>query len=175
MNMNVKKKGNAGFTLLELLIVISIIAILAVALVLVLNPGETLKKSRDAQRISDLGTIKTALGIYLTSTSTPKMSLDNTCATIKDSLTRPIYTTDGTGWVDVNLNALTGGAPISTLPRDPLNDADHSYRYACEQATMTFEVSAVLESQAYKVDDNKAANDGGSDPLRYEVGTKLSL
>ncbi|MDO8572280.1 MAG: prepilin-type N-terminal cleavage/methylation domain-containing protein [bacterium] len=60
-----------GFTLLELLIVIAIIAILSVALILVINPAETLKKSRDAQRISDLSTLKTALGLYITSTSTP--------------------------------------------------------------------------------------------------------
>jgi prepilin-type N-terminal cleavage/methylation domain-containing protein len=60
-----------GFTLLELLIVISIIAILSVALILVLNPAETLKKSRDTQRISDLATLKTALGIYTTTISSP--------------------------------------------------------------------------------------------------------
>ncbi len=70
-----KKSRKGGFTLLELLIVISIIAILSIALVFMLNPAETLKKARDAQRISDLKTVKTALGIMLTSTSTP--SLDN--------------------------------------------------------------------------------------------------
>jgi len=78
ITMNMKKERAGGFTLLELLIVISIIAILSVALVLVLNPAEALKKSRDAQRVSDLSTIKTALGIMLTSSSTP--SLDNNYA-----------------------------------------------------------------------------------------------
>lgn len=68
-----KNNKNRGFTLLELLIVIAIIAILSVALVLVLNPAETLRKSRDAQRISDLSTMKTALGIYLTSNVTPTL------------------------------------------------------------------------------------------------------
>ena len=66
-----EKAGEKGFTLLELLIVVGIIAILSVALILVLNPAETLKKSRDAQRISDLATMKTALGLYVTSTTTP--------------------------------------------------------------------------------------------------------
>ncbi|MCK9344629.1 MAG: type II secretion system GspH family protein [Candidatus Pacebacteria bacterium] len=73
ISMNMKDKREGGFTLLELLIVISIIAILSVALVLVLNPAEALKKSRDAQRISDLSTMKTALGLYLTSTSSPRL------------------------------------------------------------------------------------------------------
>lgn len=75
--MNIKERRDAGFTLLELLIVISIIAILSVALVLVLNPAEALKKSRDAQRISDLSTMKTALGLYLTSTTTPYLGTGN--------------------------------------------------------------------------------------------------
>jgi prepilin-type N-terminal cleavage/methylation domain-containing protein len=70
------KKNSEGFTLLELLIVITIIAILSVALVFVLNPSETLAKSRDTRRMADLTTLKTALGIYMTSTSTP--TLDGT-------------------------------------------------------------------------------------------------
>lgn len=72
--MNIKEKREAGFTLLELLIVVSIIAILSVALVLVLDPAETLRKSRDAQRMSDLSTMKTAIALYLTSTTTPYLA-----------------------------------------------------------------------------------------------------
>ena len=65
-----------GFTLLELLIVIGILAILSAVVVFILNPAETLRKSRDAQRISDLSTVKSAMGLYLTGTVTPL--LDNT-------------------------------------------------------------------------------------------------
>lgn len=81
MNLFSKKfvqQKNEGFTLLELLIVISIIAILSVALILTINPAETLKKSRDAQRISDLNTMKTAIGLILTSSSTPYLTAGNT-------------------------------------------------------------------------------------------------
>jgi len=77
-----REKANEGFTLLELLIVITIIAILSVALVFVLNPSETLMKSRDTQRLSDLSTLKTALGVFLTATSTTQ--LDGTSGTIND-------------------------------------------------------------------------------------------
>ena len=55
-----------GFTLLELLIVITILAILAVIIIFVLNPAETLRKSRDVQRMSDLATLKNAIGLYTT-------------------------------------------------------------------------------------------------------------
>lgn len=59
-----------GFTLLELLIVISIIAVLSVIIIVVINPAELLKKARDVQRMSDLSTLKTAIGAYMASTST---------------------------------------------------------------------------------------------------------
>jgi len=85
--MNKKLKRNQGFTLLELLIVIAIIAILSVILVLVLDPSETLKKSRDSQRMSDLSTIKTALGLYSTSTSVPYMAGSASNAGCKGSTT----------------------------------------------------------------------------------------
>ncbi len=69
---HIKQRGEVrGFTLLELLIVIAIIAILSVALIITINPAETLKKSRDAQRISDLASLKTAIGFVLTASSTP--------------------------------------------------------------------------------------------------------
>ncbi len=65
--MTINKNKVKGFTLLELLIVIAILAVLSVTLVLVLNPAESLRKSRDTQRMSDLATLKTAIGLYLTS------------------------------------------------------------------------------------------------------------
>jgi prepilin-type N-terminal cleavage/methylation domain-containing protein len=78
--MNKKSTRNQGFTLLELLIVIAIIAILSVILVLVLDPAETLKKSRDSQRMSDLSTLKTALGLYSSSVNAPIMGTQTTIA-----------------------------------------------------------------------------------------------
>lgn len=236
---NMKEKREGGFTLLELLIVISIIAILSIALVFMLNPAETLKKGRDAQRISDLKTLKTSLGLMLTSTSTP--SLDGTfgatapavCLTKGDGTTAgalgakiayssyPAPTSgvtatpgpdavtggtfaaagyaaasqaaagkvDGTGWIPVNFKALTGGSPLSNLPVDPVNVAsaaasasDLVYRYACQNGSSTagkpsfiFEVDAVLESNAYTVDDNKMAKDGGDYATMYETGNSLNL
>jgi prepilin-type N-terminal cleavage/methylation domain-containing protein len=59
-----KKKRGSGFTLIELLVVIAIIAILAVVVILTLNPGELLRQSRDSNRISDMATLKNALGEY---------------------------------------------------------------------------------------------------------------
>jgi len=139
-------KQGRGFTLLELLIVIAIIAILSVILVLVLNPAETLKKSRDAQRISDLSTVKTALGLYMTATTSPQLdgttgtkntlcvggagndtiyysaaSITDFPATFLATVATTTAGADGTGWIPVNLASLTGGSPLSNFPLDPTN------------------------------------------------------
>lgn len=53
-----------GFTLVELLIAISLIAILTGVLLAVLNPRGIQAKARDSQRISDLSKVKVALESY---------------------------------------------------------------------------------------------------------------
>ena len=62
-----------GFTLLELLIVIGILAILSTTIILVINPAQLLKRARDSQRISDLNTMKTAIAYYVTEATTPNI------------------------------------------------------------------------------------------------------
>ncbi len=116
-------RSDAGFTLLELLIVISIIAILSVMLIIVINPAETLKKSRDSQRISDLNTLKTALGIYTVSTSTPHLGGNMTDTACKDNTGAYIATSrifysipsDGKGVLitDATLDAGVASVPAS--------------------------------------------------------------
>lgn len=65
--MNIKSNNNCkneGFTLLELLLAILIMTLLAVFLYLTLNPVEISKRLRDSQRMSDLATLKNAIGFY---------------------------------------------------------------------------------------------------------------
>jgi len=122
------KKGSArGFTLLELLIVIAIIAILSVVLVIVINPAETLRKSRDAQRISDLSTLKTALGIYLTSTSTPYLGGLTSNAKCK--------TTPTTAWGSSGTFGLYYSLPSSSAITDATLDGSTAVTPAVQVAT----------------------------------------
>lgn len=105
------KHKKTGFTLLELLIVIAIIAILSVILIIVINPAETLKKSRDVQRMSDLNTMKTAMGLLLTSSSTPLLDGTVGNTTCKNgSGTKAVYysvASDATDITDVTLDYAT--------------------------------------------------------------------
>ncbi len=65
------KQNSRGFTLLELLIVIAIIAILSAILIFVLNPAETLRQTRDSQRLNDLKTLNNAIAFYITTVKNP--------------------------------------------------------------------------------------------------------
>ena len=211
MNTQAKK----GFTLLELLIVIAVIAVLSAVLVIVINPTETLQKSRDSQRISDLATMKSAFGMYLTTTSSPQLagaanvnclggaspkvylsvptSTASTTSAVVTGFTAGFYqsasvasstVTDGTGWIPVNFNSITGGSPISNLPIDPTNtmsaagsltNSDLMYRYACKASPVSYEINAKLESTEYTTNDNRGSKDGGNNATLYEVGTDLTI
>lgn len=68
-----------GFTLLELLIVITILSILTLVVVLFINPVELLKKSRDVQRMSDLATTKAAIVLYLQNSASNNLGGTTNC------------------------------------------------------------------------------------------------
>ncbi len=73
------KLNRKGFTLIELLVVIGIIAVLAVVVILTLNPAELLRQSRDSNRLSDTGTLKSAISLYLADVSAPVIGTSGVC------------------------------------------------------------------------------------------------
>ena len=189
---NLKK----GFTLVELLIVIAILAILAAAVVIVINPGEMLAQARDSQRMNDMSTLKSAINVYLTQTTTAidlgacgaggRCTYDpaagngpfstTTCTTVS-----AVNTTAGGGWVDVNFGNIAGGSPIPYLPIDPVNSATYFYAYKCAEPANTYELDARLESAKFVP---KMTTDGGdhntcgtptANTCFYEQGTAPGL
>lgn len=60
-NFEFNNKSRAGFTLVELLVVIALISILSVATVVIIDPTKRIKSARDASRKNSIGQIVTGL------------------------------------------------------------------------------------------------------------------
>ncbi len=193
-----------GFTLVELLIVIAILAVLATATVVVLNPAELLAQARDSQRISDLEGLRTALGVYVSQATpitlcagagagqgcaaTGRCSASVASAVAMFTGVCPAFATpanvrlvNGTGWIDVNLGGLSGGSPIPNLPIDPVNDANYLYGYKADNTAKTYVLRAHLESTKHRPlstqdgDDRNNCADYLATTCWYSVGTDPGL
>lgn len=192
-------KIDRGFTLLELLITVGILAALTTVAVFTLNPVEQLKKSRDSRRLADLSTIFTATDFYLQ--ETPGASMGNCTSTFYVSVpsdngeappsnlpsswsynrvsSTNLRKIDGTGWLPLNLASGTAGTALTTLPVDPTNRFDQNlyYGYGCKADGLSYTISAFMESRqfAHGGAQDKTSTDGGPDPGIYEVGSNIYL
>ena len=176
MHPHVPLWSRKAFTLIELLVVIAIIAILAVVVVLTLNPAELLRQSRDANRLSDLATLNSAISLYATDQSgVSGFSLGNassvylslpdassTCTNLGLATTSPssiAYTCststssrniNNSGWIPINFSLISSGSPLGSLPVDPANQSSSGLYYTYYTNGSQFEATALFESQKSK-------------------------
>ena len=57
---------------------------------------------------------------------------------------------NGTGWIPVNFQGMSQGAPFGQLPSDPVNQTSTGLFYTYQANGNQFEATAILESQKYK-------------------------
>jgi len=126
-------KNKKGFTLIEMLIVITIIAVLA-SLILV-GMGGARAKTRDSKRVADLHNVMNALELYY--------SLN--------------YTYPGTmPWSDLSDELISSGA-VSRIPQDPLNNSDpvlRTYRYGASDDLQDYVLGVMLETEDAVLQDS---------------------
>lgn len=187
-----------GFTLMEVLIVMAIIATALTVMVLIMNPAQMLKRLRDSSRMQDLATIERVGSLFasdqsgeLTGTSSivyvsvPDSS--SSCANLglpslpsgwsyHCSSSETFRSVDGSGWIPADLTGMSYNPPLAVWPVDPLNTTStgHYYTYT---AAGSFHLTALLEADKYALggDDDQSSVDGGKYPELYEKGTDMEL
>ena len=107
-------KNSRGFTLIEILIVVGLIAILAAVVIVALNPGRQFSQTKNAQRSSNVNTILNAVGQYMADNS----------GTVPSSITTAAKEICQTGASDctglVDLSVLTSNETyLKSVPVDP--------------------------------------------------------
>jgi prepilin-type N-terminal cleavage/methylation domain-containing protein len=129
------KAARKGFTLIEILIVVAIIAILASVVLVGLGP--TQQAGRDARRISDLTETQTGLELYYSACGYYPGSAEGStpCGAFAQIQTWAALTTSLKG---------TPSIGISTVPSDP--SANHLYLYGTSATGGAYIVAATLEN-----------------------------
>ena len=143
LGRNYFSKSGAGFTLVELLIVIAIIGIIATGLVIAVNPLASIQKAQDTKRKSDLSQIQKALEAYYNDIGNYPPNFGETDYRIKG----------------LNDNVVAWGDPwspyMSTLPKDP----NSSKKYVYDSTEQAYYIYASLDRAA---NDSQACKSGGA-------------
>ncbi len=142
---NTAYKSLRGFTLIEILVVIGIIAILAAVVIIAINPARQFAQARNSQRESNINTILNAIGQNLADNKGVSLSA-TTCTgigTLPDATAREI----GTG--AVNLSCLAPTYIASAIPADPDGGADADTLYTIQKdATGRYTICAPKHADA---------------------------
>jgi prepilin-type N-terminal cleavage/methylation domain-containing protein len=152
-------KKSYGFTLIEILIVISMILVLFALSAQIFKPAAYSRKTRDIKRLNDLQNLNVALRAYLIATTSPNLGpankgVDEASSTIFISVpfdkedvrnltissgtktyhfsqasSNEYFKNDGNGWLPVNLSLLPY-PPLFAYPVDPINSYNKRFFYS---------------------------------------------
>lgn len=109
-NVLTMRRGQAGFTLIEILLVMALLAALATIVLIAINPAQKFKQQRDTQRTTDLASIAGAVQQYYVDHQGQFPSpIDTTVRTIKN----------GSGAGIADLCAVLSPSYLVVMPKDP--------------------------------------------------------
>ena len=134
---NVSK--NKGFTLIEILVVIGIIAILATIVIIAINPAKQFAQARNTQRESNVNTILNAIGQHAVDNKGVPMSSSN-CSGVDNAPDTTVRTIGTGGGSMVDLGCLVPAYIPTAIPFDPATgtaaDTDYTIEYEDSRYTV---------------------------------------
>jgi type IV pilus assembly protein PilA len=110
-----RQRAGKGFTLIEILVVIGIIAILAAIVIIAINPARQFAQARNSQRTANVNAILNAVGQYIADN---KGLLPHPIDALADDTAAPI------GSAGANICALLVPTYMPALVVDPATDPD---------------------------------------------------
>lgn len=160
-----------GFTLIELLVVIFIIGLLASIVVVSVNTARM--KARDARRMQDLDSIRSAIELYI----------DNNGAPPDPSGLSTYYNSNVAAQWSALQTSLSQFIPV--LPKDPVEGRQIHYistgctpvsgtssaRYLYKEDGIDYKLGCLLEKSCAGLN----TSDGGVSDAWYEIGSKPSM
>ena len=126
--MRINKSKAPGFTLIEILVVVALIAILAAVTIIAINPAKNFADTRNSTRSADVTAILNAVTQY-TSEQGNALSDFGTIATC------PTTSAVGTGAGNINLATLLVDEFIVAIPLDPSTGTAADTGYTICQTT----------------------------------------
>jgi len=122
MTSKIKKRSEdqnqSGFTLIEILVVIGLIAFLAAVVIIAINPARQFAQGRNSQRVSNVNAILNAIGQRIADNKGLFRISEDAICTI--DLPTATSTTQIIGNAGVNLRPCLVPTYISELPADPV-------------------------------------------------------
>ena len=130
-------KKQSGFTLIEILVVIGLIAILAAIVLIAINPARQFAQGRDSQRISNLNSILNAVGQRMADNKGTFDGLNAAnsivCPAIPTTSTSTIVTTTPAAG-EINLSCLVP-TYLPSMPVDPSAGSGTNTKYSVRADT----------------------------------------
>jgi len=122
---NLNKK-NKGFTLIEVLVVIGIIAILASIVIIAINPKKHFDDAKQAQREANVNAILNAIGQYVVDNKGSVPSTLSTTAEEVDEALCNVLVTEYIGAIPTDPDGGEDGAAISDCTDVDADDVDYT-------------------------------------------------